>query len=67
MATGSSAPAPPASHCQPSTPLRYFTSQRTLPATYWTGMSRPGAFNLYAFPDTSYLSQLASNEPYAHW
>jgi hypothetical protein len=46
---------------------RYFAAAKTLPRFYWTGMSRPGSFNLYAFPDTSYLSQVVSNDPYAHW
>jgi hypothetical protein len=30
-------------------------------------MERNGSFSLYAFPDASYLSQIASNDPYAHW
>ena len=46
---------------------RYFTARKSLPNQYWTGMERNGSFSLYAFPDLSYLSQVASNEPYAHW
>ena len=53
--------------CLLSVAHRYFAAARTLPRSYWTGMSRPGSFNLYAFPDTSYLSQAVSNDPYAHW
>jgi hypothetical protein len=46
---------------------RYFASRNSLPRQYWTSMERNGSFSLYAFPDLSYLSQIASNEPYAHW
>ncbi len=46
---------------------RYFTARKSLPKQYWTGMERNGSASLYAFPDLSYLSQIASNEPYAHW
>jgi hypothetical protein len=46
---------------------RYFTARKTLPKQYWTGMARNGSFSLYALPDLSYLSQVASNDPYAHW
>jgi hypothetical protein len=46
---------------------RYFTARKSLPKQYWTGMERNGSFSLYALPDLSYLSQVASNDPYAHW
>jgi hypothetical protein len=47
---------------------RYFTAQKSLSSKYWTGISRNGSFSLYAFPDASYVSQVADNEPsYAHW
>jgi hypothetical protein len=48
-------------------PRRYFAARKSLPKQYWTGAERSGAFSLYAFPDLSYLSQVASNDPYAHW
>ena len=46
---------------------RYFQSRKSLPRQYWTGIERNGSFSLYAFPDLSYVSQTASNDPYAHW
>jgi hypothetical protein len=46
---------------------RYFASRNSLPKQYWTSFERNGSFSLYAFPDLSYLSQVASNDPYAHW
>jgi hypothetical protein len=46
---------------------RYFSQQRTLPRQYWVGLQRNGTYSPYAFMDTSYVEQAASNEPYAHW
>jgi hypothetical protein len=51
----------------PALARRYFASRNSLPRQYWTSLERNGSFSLYAFPDLSYLSQIASNEPYAHW